>query len=80
MNSWILFISEFNISQVSCWPKIHTQHLLTSLRRIWEKCWEDGIQTWSIEPEMAYDPSKLNRITFDGKYHSLRLQTTIRGS
>lgn len=30
------------------------------------KCWEDGIQTWSVEPEMAYDPSKLNKIKFEG--------------
>ncbi|RDW57038.1 nitrilotriacetate monooxygenase component A IIA synthase subunit A-2 [Coleophoma cylindrospora] len=37
--------------------------------QLWEKCWEDGVQQWSVEPEMAYDPSKFNKITFDGKYH-----------
>jgi hypothetical protein len=41
------------------------------LRRLWEKCWEDGIQTWSVEPEMAYDPSKFNKITYDGTFYHL---------
>lgn len=36
---------------------------------VWEKCWEDGCQTWNVEPEQAYDPSKIHRIEFEGKYH-----------
>ncbi|PMD55177.1 xenobiotic compound monooxygenase, DszA family [Hyaloscypha bicolor E] len=30
--------------------------------------WEDGAQLWQAEPEMAYDPSKVHRIEFNGKY------------
>jgi alkanesulfonate monooxygenase SsuD/methylene tetrahydromethanopterin reductase-like flavin-dependent oxidoreductase (luciferase family) len=61
MSSWTLPISELKQSSEIC-----LQQRLIQLPRLWEKCWEDGIQTWSVEPEMAYDPSKLNKITFDG--------------
>jgi alkanesulfonate monooxygenase SsuD/methylene tetrahydromethanopterin reductase-like flavin-dependent oxidoreductase (luciferase family) len=39
------------------------------VNRLWEKSWEDGAVTWSEEPEMAYDPSKIHKIKFEGKYH-----------
>lgn len=31
-----------------------------------EKSWEDGAVKWQAEPEMAYDPSKIHKIDFDG--------------
>lgn len=37
--------------------------------RLWEESWEDGAQVWSAEPEMAYDPIKIHKIEFPGKYH-----------
>jgi FMN-dependent oxidoreductase (nitrilotriacetate monooxygenase family) len=37
--------------------------------QLWEKSWEDGAVKWQIEPEMAYDPSKIHKIDFDGEYH-----------
>ncbi|KAH8658238.1 luciferase-like domain-containing protein [Xylariales sp. PMI_506] len=37
--------------------------------RLWEGCWEEGAQVWDVEPEMAYDPSKIHRIEYQGKYH-----------
>lgn len=36
--------------------------------QLWEKSWEDGVQTWQKEPEMAYDPSKIHRVEYKGKY------------
>ncbi|RDW63906.1 luciferase-like protein [Coleophoma crateriformis] len=36
--------------------------------QLWEKSWEDGAQKWQAEPEMAYDPSKVHRIEYQGKY------------
>ncbi|KFA70190.1 hypothetical protein S40285_04415 [Stachybotrys chlorohalonatus IBT 40285] len=39
--------------------------------QLWEKSWEDGAQLWQEEPEMAYDPSKIHKIEFDGKYHKM---------
>jgi FMN-dependent oxidoreductase (nitrilotriacetate monooxygenase family) len=36
--------------------------------QLWEKSWEDGAQVWQAEPEMAYDPSKIHRIEYNGKY------------
>jgi hypothetical protein len=36
--------------------------------RPWEESWEDGAQRWQAEPEMAYDPSKVHRVEFNGKY------------
>ena len=36
---------------------------------LWEGSWEDGAQIW--DPEVgAYDPKKIHKITFEGKYHS----------
>lgn len=29
---------------------------------LWEKSWEDGAQKWQVEPEMAYDPSKIHKV------------------
>ena len=37
------------------------------LYRIWEQSWEDGAQVWQAEPEMAYDPSKIHKIDYQGK-------------
>lgn len=37
--------------------------------RLWEQSWEDGAQVWQAEPEMAYDPSKIHKVEFQGKYH-----------
>ncbi|KAE9986597.1 hypothetical protein EG328_005206 [Venturia inaequalis] len=37
--------------------------------RLWERSWEDGAQVWISEPEAAYDPSKIHRIEFQGKYY-----------
>ncbi|KAF2115731.1 luciferase-like domain-containing protein [Lophiotrema nucula] len=39
------------------------------LYKLWEQSWEDGAQVWSREPEVAYDPSKIHKIEFQGKYH-----------
>ena len=37
--------------------------------QLWEKSWEDGAVKWQAEPEMAYDPSKIHKINFDGEFH-----------
>lgn len=39
--------------------------------QLWERSWEDGAQVWQIEPEMAYDPSKIHKIDYTGKYHRM---------
>jgi FMN-dependent oxidoreductase (nitrilotriacetate monooxygenase family) len=39
--------------------------------QLWEKSWEDDAPTWQIEPEMAYDPSKINRIDYTGHHHQM---------
>ncbi|RDW74809.1 hypothetical protein BP6252_05951 [Coleophoma cylindrospora] len=36
--------------------------------QLWEKSWDDGVQTWQVEPEMAYDPSKIHKVEYKGKY------------
>lgn len=36
--------------------------------RLWEKSWADDAQQWQVEPEMAYDPSKIQKIDYKGKY------------
>jgi len=38
---------------------------------MWEKGWENDAQVSQLEPEMAYDPSKIHRIEFNGKYHKM---------
>jgi FMN-dependent oxidoreductase (nitrilotriacetate monooxygenase family) len=38
---------------------------------LWEKSWEDNAQVFQAEPEMAYDPSKIHKIEYDGKYHKM---------
>ncbi|KAF2001829.1 Nitrilotriacetate monooxygenase component A/pristinamycin IIA synthase subunit A [Amniculicola lignicola CBS 123094] len=42
------------------------------LYKLWEQSWEDGAQVWQAEPEMAYDPSKIHKIDFQGKYHKFK--------
>lgn len=42
-----------------------------NIARLWEKSWEDGAQLFQEEPEMAYDPSKIHKIQYDGKYHKM---------
>ncbi|KAE9372766.1 bacterial luciferase-like protein [Stipitochalara longipes BDJ] len=37
--------------------------------QLWEKSWEDGCQVFQEEPEMAYDPSKIHKISYQEKYH-----------
>lgn len=39
--------------------------------RLWEKSWEDGAQKWQTDPEVAYDPSMIHQIDYQGKYHSI---------
>lgn len=39
--------------------------------RMRERGWEDDAQVWSVDPEMAYDPSKIYRIEFNGTYHRM---------
>jgi alkanesulfonate monooxygenase SsuD/methylene tetrahydromethanopterin reductase-like flavin-dependent oxidoreductase (luciferase family) len=39
--------------------------------RLWEGSWDDDAQQWDIEADMAYDPSKIKKIEFDGKFHKL---------
>ncbi|KAH8670124.1 HK97 family phage prohead protease [Tricladium varicosporioides] len=38
---------------------------------MWEHAWEDDSQVWSVDPEIAYDPTKIHRIKFDGQYHKM---------
>jgi alkanesulfonate monooxygenase SsuD/methylene tetrahydromethanopterin reductase-like flavin-dependent oxidoreductase (luciferase family) len=38
---------------------------------LWEKSWEDGAVRWQNEPEMAFDPSKIHNINYEGKYHRM---------
>jgi alkanesulfonate monooxygenase SsuD/methylene tetrahydromethanopterin reductase-like flavin-dependent oxidoreductase (luciferase family) len=33
------------------------------------RSWEDGAQIWDLGTG-AYDPNKIHKITFNGKYHS----------
>ncbi|KAH8678283.1 coenzyme dependent N5,N10-methylene tetrahydromethanopterin reductase [Xylariales sp. PMI_506] len=35
---------------------------------LWEKSWAADAQVWQVEPEMAYDPSKIQKINYEGKY------------
>jgi alkanesulfonate monooxygenase SsuD/methylene tetrahydromethanopterin reductase-like flavin-dependent oxidoreductase (luciferase family) len=39
--------------------------------QLWENSWEDGASTWKVEPEMAYDPSKIHRTDYKGQHHQL---------
>jgi alkanesulfonate monooxygenase SsuD/methylene tetrahydromethanopterin reductase-like flavin-dependent oxidoreductase (luciferase family) len=62
MNLWKWFTrkSDLNIS----WTNSYT------VTRLMEGSWEDGAQIW--DPKVgAYDPSKIHKINFNGKYHSL---------
>ncbi|PMD40631.1 putative monooxygenase moxC [Hyaloscypha variabilis F] len=43
-------------------------HVAIGHWKLWEESWEDGAQLWQAEPKMAYDPSKVHRIEFNGKY------------
>lgn len=61
-NIWILFISE-NLK-----IKFSYSHYTDYCVRLWEKSWEDGAVKWQAEPEMAYDPSKVHKIDFEGEY------------
>ncbi|EHK99336.1 putative monooxygenase moxC [Glarea lozoyensis 74030] len=35
---------------------------------LWQGSWEDDAKIWSVE-KGAYDPEKIHKITFNGKYH-----------
>jgi alkanesulfonate monooxygenase SsuD/methylene tetrahydromethanopterin reductase-like flavin-dependent oxidoreductase (luciferase family) len=41
--------------------------------RLWEKSWEDGAAVWGSngQPDTAYDPKKIHKIEFEGKYHKM---------
>ncbi|RDW68671.1 luciferase-like protein [Coleophoma crateriformis] len=39
--------------------------------QLWEKSWEDGAAVWDIESNTAYDPKKIHKIEFNGKYHKM---------
>ncbi|RDW95108.1 luciferase-like protein [Coleophoma crateriformis] len=39
--------------------------------QLWEDCWDDGAQKWSVEPECAYDPDMIHRVEYNGKYHKM---------
>ncbi|KAH8655501.1 xenobiotic compound monooxygenase, DszA family [Xylariales sp. PMI_506] len=47
------------------------EEFMDILYRIWEQSWEDDAQVWSEDPEMAYDPSKIHKIEYEGKYHKM---------
>jgi alkanesulfonate monooxygenase SsuD/methylene tetrahydromethanopterin reductase-like flavin-dependent oxidoreductase (luciferase family) len=47
------------------------KHLWLISLRLWEKSWEDGAQVFQEDPEMAYDPSKVHKVNYDGKYHKM---------
>ncbi len=38
--------------------------------QMWEGCWEDGAQIWDPE-KGAYDPTKIHKLEFNGKYHKM---------
>jgi len=38
---------------------------------MWEGSWEDGAQVWDVENNTAYDPTKIHKIEFNGKYHKM---------
>ncbi|EPE31213.1 Bacterial luciferase-like protein [Glarea lozoyensis ATCC 20868] len=39
--------------------------------QLWEKSWEDGAAVWGSkeQPDTVYDPKKVHKIEFNGKYH-----------
>lgn len=41
------------------------------LYQLWEGSWEDDAQQWDIDANMAYDPAKIKKIEFNGKFHKL---------
>jgi alkanesulfonate monooxygenase SsuD/methylene tetrahydromethanopterin reductase-like flavin-dependent oxidoreductase (luciferase family) len=43
----------------------HADEYMDIVYSLWEKSWEDGSQVWQVEPEMAYDPSKVHKITYE---------------
>ncbi len=38
---------------------------------MWEGSWEDDAQVWDAENNTAYDPTKIHRIDYEGKFHKL---------
>ncbi|RDW74813.1 bacterial luciferase-like protein [Coleophoma cylindrospora] len=47
---------------------IEADEYMDIIYSFWEGSWEDGAQLWSPE-KGAYDPKKIHKITFNGKYH-----------
>lgn len=41
------------------------------MNRMWEGSWEDGAQVWDVEKGIAYEPAKIHKIEYDGKYHKM---------
>jgi alkanesulfonate monooxygenase SsuD/methylene tetrahydromethanopterin reductase-like flavin-dependent oxidoreductase (luciferase family) len=61
-NTWISATSKSCFSVQESIPHQHCN-------RLWEQSWEDGAVKFQVEPEMAYDASKIHKIHFDGKHH-----------
>ena len=51
---------------------IAAEEYMDIVYQLWEKSWEDGAQAWQEEPEMAYDPSKIHTINYEGKYFKMK--------
>ncbi len=41
------------------------------MSRLWEGSWDDDAPTFDVATETAYDPTKIHRIEFEGKFHRL---------
>ena len=39
--------------------------------QLWNKSWDDGAQLFQTEPEMAYNPRKVHKVHYDGRYHTM---------
>lgn len=68
-NTWIYSTGLLSTDEFFCWRRVAN----CFTHRLWEQSWEDGAQKWSIEPEQAYDPSKIHRIEFEGMHDTCTL-------
>ncbi|EXJ88130.1 hypothetical protein A1O1_05058 [Capronia coronata CBS 617.96] len=39
--------------------------------RLWEGSWDDDAQVWDVERNVAYDPARIKKIEFDGRFHKI---------
>lgn len=51
--------------------KVAAHEFMDLTYQLWEKSWEDGAQVWDVENKTAYDPNKIHRIEYQGKYHKM---------